>query len=96
MSGPGDLAVLVRIRGRVQGVYYRGWTVEAARGRGLAGWVRNRGDGSVEALFIGPPATVRDMIAACRIGPELAAVVRIEEYPAEDDGSADFRQAPTA
>ena len=96
MSEPGDLAIRVRILGRVQGVYYRGWTVEAARDRGLRGWVRNRTDGAVEALFIGSAAAVREMIEACRSGPELAAVVRIEQHPADDDASTEFRQLPTA
>jgi acylphosphatase len=96
MSAPGDAAMRVRIQGRVQGVYYRGWAVEEARARDLRGWVRNCADGAVEALFIGPEAVVRDMIRACRRGPALAAVVRIDEYPADDDGSVDFRQLPTA
>ena len=96
MSAPGAVALRVRIQGRVQGVYYRGWTVEEATARGLRGWVRNRTDGAVEALFIGPEAAVRDMIRACRQGPPLAAVVRIEEYVGEDDGSVGFRQVPTA
>jgi acylphosphatase len=95
MSTPGDLAVRVRIQGRVQGVYFRGWTVEQAQERGLRGWVRNRTDGAVEALFIGPAEAVRAMIAACRTGPKLAAVVRIDEYLEEDDGSDVFRQLPT-
>jgi acylphosphatase len=95
MSRAGELAMRVRIQGRVQGVYFRGWTVEEARSRGLRGWVRNRADGAVEALFIGPPEAVRGMIAACRRGPELAAVVRIDEYLSHDDGSDDFRQLPT-
>ena len=48
--------VRVVISGRVQGVWYRGWTVDEARARGLDGWVRNRRDGSVEAVFQGPAA----------------------------------------
>jgi acylphosphatase len=96
MSRPGAAAVRVRIRGRVQGVYYRAWTVDEALARGLRGWVRNLRDGAVEALFIGPDAAVADMIRACRGGPPLAAVVRIEEYPTDDDGSVGFRQLPTA
>jgi acylphosphatase len=96
MTGPGAAAVHVRIQGRVQGVAYRAWTVEEARARGLRGWVRNLRDGAVEALFIGPDAAVADMVRACRRGPPLAAVVRIEENPANDDGSVDFRQLPTA
>ena len=96
MSADGTVAARVRIQGRVQGVYYRGWTVEEAKARGLRGWVRNRADGAVEALFIGPEAALRDMIRACRQGPPLAAVVRIEEYPGADDGSVGFRQMPTA
>jgi acylphosphatase len=96
MSGAGVTAVRLRIQGRVQGVAYRAWTVEAARARGLRGWVRNLTDGAVEALFIGPDAAVADMIRACRRGPRLAAVVRIEEYPTDDDGSVGFRQLPTA
>lgn len=96
MTGPGAAAVRVRIQGRVQGVYYRAWTVDEALTRGLRGWVRNLRDGAVEALFIGPDAAVADMIRACRSGPPLAAVVRIEEYPTDDDGSVGFRQLPTA
>jgi acylphosphatase len=96
MSAPDTAALRVRIQGRVQGVFYRSWTVEEARARGLRGWVRNCTDGAVEALFIGPEAVVRAMIRACRRGPELAAVVRIDEYPTDDDGSVGFRQLPTA
>ena len=67
-------SVHVRITGRVQGVGYRAWTVDEARRRGLSGWVRNRADGDVEAVFSGPAATVYDMIAACRRGPFSARV----------------------
>ncbi len=67
-------SVHVRISGRVQGVGYRAWTVDEAQRRGLSGWVRNRADGDVEAVFSGPAATVEDMIAACRRGPFSARV----------------------
>lgn len=67
-------AVSVIIWGRVQGVSYRAWTKEKAEGLGLSGWVRNRPDRSVEALFSGPPETVERMLGLCRKGPLLARV----------------------
>ena len=54
--------VTVRIEGRVQGVYYRAWTYETATSLGLDGWVRNREDGSVEAVFSGSPDVVAEML----------------------------------
>lgn len=66
--------VSVTIRGRVQGVSYRAWTKDKADGLGLSGWVRNRPDKSVEALFSGPPETVERMLGLCRKGPLLARV----------------------
>ncbi|MCO5131236.1 MAG: acylphosphatase [Xanthobacteraceae bacterium] len=77
--------VHVSIRGRVQGVGYRAWTADEARRRGLAGWVRNRRDGSVEAVFSGAGDVVADMLAACRRGPSLARVEAVEASPAGDD-----------
>lgn len=88
-------AVRVRIRGRVQGVWYRGWATDTAEALGLRGWVRNRRDGSVEALFIGSEAVLRDMIEHCRTGPPAARVDSIDEEIVEDDGSTGFRQLPT-
>jgi acylphosphatase len=88
-------AVRLRIEGQVQGVMFRAWTVEEARRRGLRGWVRNRHDGSVEALLIGDAGAVEDMVAACRRGPRLAAVDRVDREEAADDGSAEFHQLPT-
>ncbi len=80
----------------MQGVWFRGWTVDEARARGLDGWVRNRRDGSVEALFAGPPASVADMINACRIGPPSAEVATVEVGErAADPGATGFHQAPT-
>ena len=75
----------VTIRGRVQGVGYRYWVEQQARARGLEGWVRNRRDGSVEALFAGPPDLVSGMIALCRRGPASARVDAVEEEPANAD-----------
>jgi acylphosphatase len=83
------------ITGRVQGVSYRDWTVGEAVRRGLNGWVRNRRDGSVEALFSGPAAEVDGMIEACRVGPPAARVNDIKvsvEAGRPEDG---FRQLPT-
>jgi acylphosphatase len=69
----------VSVRGRVQRVGYRAWTERAALERGLQGWVRNRRDGSVEAVFAGPAAVVEEMIAACRRGPFGAEVAALEQ-----------------
>src|SRR5258708_13425256 len=75
----------VTIRGRVQGVGYRYWVEQQAAARGLEGWVRNRRNGSVEALFAGPANVVADMIALCRRGPSAARVDAVEEEPANVD-----------
>jgi len=69
----------VKIQGRVQGVGYRAWVEHQARLRGLEGWVRNRRDGSVEALFAGPGAVVADMVVSCRRGPSSARVDAVAE-----------------
>ncbi len=90
-----ERAVALRIEGRVQGVWYRGWMVTEADRRGLRGWVRNRSDGSVEALLIGGQAPVAEMIEACRRGPPAARVSAVVERPVADDGSSGFRQRPT-
>lgn len=84
MSGP-IRTVHVRIEGRVQGVGYRAWTERKAKELGLNGWVRNRSDGSVEAVFQGAPATVDAMIDACRRGPS-AAVVKNLALEEEEEG----------
>ena len=93
MEGPLSLRVI--IEGRVQGVWFRGWTVEQARARRLAGWVRNRSEGTVEALFSGPPAAVAAMVQACRRGPPAALVTALSEFPAEVPGESGFRSLPT-
>jgi acylphosphatase len=79
----GSAIVMVTIRGRVQGVGYRYWLEQQAFARGLEGWVRNRRDGSVEALFAGTADAVSAMIASCRRGPGSARVDAIAEEAAD-------------
>lgn len=92
-----EQAVRLSIQGRVQGVWYRAWTVREAQARGLRGWVRNRRDGSVEAVLVGPSAVVGAMIEACRKGPPAA---RVDEVLVTDTAPTDvgpgFEQLPTA
>lgn len=73
------------IRGQVQGVGYRAWLEEQARASGLEGWVRNRRDGTVEALFSGHPTAVADMVALCRHGPPSARVANVVSETADED-----------
>jgi len=84
--------VHVVIEGRVQGVFFRAATRDEARARGLAGWVRNRADGRVEAVFEGDKAVVENMLAWCKKGPPYAYVhhVAIDWQPYLGD-LADFR-----
>jgi acylphosphatase len=88
-------AVHLRIIGRVQGVGFRAWTAYRAERRGLRGWVRNRRDGSVEALVIGEADAVEAMVEACHRGPPMASVDGIERDAADDDGSSGFTMLPT-
>jgi acylphosphatase len=74
----------VTMRGRVQGVGYRAW-VEHQAAHGLEGWVRNRRDGSVEALFAGPEDVVSKVIALCRRGPSSARVAGVEDEAGNQD-----------
>jgi acylphosphatase len=78
----------VSIKGRVQGVGFRAWVEHMALRRGLEGWVRNRRDGSVEAVFAGPAETVAAVIEACRDGPGGSRVDAVDAFPAgpEDVG----------
>jgi acylphosphatase len=89
-------AVRARIHGRVTGVGYRYWTVGQARSLGLDGWVRNRSDDTVELVAVGRPAQVDTLIAACRQGPRLASVTRIDLAEADTgEAGTGFRQLPT-
>lgn len=88
-------AVRVRIQGRVQAVWFRAWTVETATAMGLDGWVRNRFDGTVEALFSGPAELVEKMVAACHEGPPQAVVSAVDVTPGAPDPGPGFRALPT-
>ena len=91
----GQIARRLRITGRVQGVAYRAWTVETARRLGLNGWVRNRSDGSVEALAVGPVSAVEDLIERCRQGPSMARVEDVAVEEAQGIVANGFVQKPT-
>lgn len=84
------------IFGRVQGVFYRNWTVETAKTLGLAGWVRNRLDGCVEAWIEGPQDAVEQMIAFAHQGPPSAAVARIDTNEVPTEALSGFEKRPTA
>jgi acylphosphatase len=78
------------IAGRVQGVGYREWMVREAQRLGVSGWVRNRPDGSVEALVYGGVDAVEELLRSCRRGPRMAAVSRIEEDWADPPDAPGF------
>jgi acylphosphatase len=79
MSDEARIIRHVSIRGKVQGVGFRAFVEHHAHQRNLEGWVRNRKDGSVEAVVAGPEKTVEAMIAACRIGPPSGHVDTLEQ-----------------
>lgn len=85
----------LRIHGRVQGVFFRGWAVDAARALGLRGWVRNRRDGTVEMIVAGEEEPVRLMIERCRQGPSAARVDRVEIEETDEVAEPGFAQRPT-
>ena len=79
------------MHGFVQGVGFRFAVERAARSRGVAGWVRNQLDGTVEAVFEGEPEDVEALVAFCREGPRGAQVERVDVVPESPDGLAGFR-----
>ena len=88
-------SVRVRISGHVQGVWFRGWTVEQAHRLGLTGWVRNRADGTVEAMFQGNDAAIETMVTMCRQGPPAARVGGVTVEPAVPEALTGFEQRAT-
>ena len=80
----------VFVSGTVQGVYYRASTRDAARERGVDGWVRNRDDGRVEAVFEGEEGAVESMVEWCHMGSDAASVERIEVEYDDPEGESGF------
>ncbi len=87
--------VRVRVHGRVQGVGYRYWTERTAGDLGLSGWVRNRSDGGVEAVFSGRAADVDAMVARCQHGPRSAVVASVDVAEEPERPSPGFEVLPT-
>jgi len=85
----------VAITGRVQGVAYRAWAANRAKALGLTGWVRNRRDGSVEAVFKGEEDKVVRMLDECWRGPRSAVVASVVATAIADEGWRDFSVKPT-
>jgi acylphosphatase len=80
----------VIVRGRVQGVFFRDTLRRMAESRRVAGWVRNREDGAVEAVFEGPPDAVESLVRFCHEGPRGAVVDGVEVFDEEPEGAAGF------
>lgn len=89
------MARRVLVDGRVQGVGYRQGCAQTARRLHLSGWVRNRRDGTVEALFEGPVASVVTMLDWCRSGPPMARVTDVRVMDEAPAGHSGFRVSPT-
>jgi acylphosphatase len=89
-------AVRVRIEGSVQGVGFRYWTERAAGELGVTGWVRNRRNGTVEALFCGPAEKVAEMLERCRVGPLAAQVTAVKVLAGGGAAPDSFDVLPTA
>ncbi len=81
----------VIVRGRVQGVFFRDSTRRSAISRSVAGWVQNRPDGAVEAVFEGDPQAVDALVAQSREGPSRAEVEAIEVHDEEPEGLEGFQ-----
>ncbi len=83
-------SVRVRVHGEVQGVFFRDTVSREAERAGVAGWVRNRSDGSVEAHFEGDDEAVDGLLDFCESGPDRASVERVQAEPADAEGRQGF------
>jgi acylphosphatase len=81
----------VVVRGNVQGVFFRDSARRKADTRGVAGWIANRPDGAVEAVFEGDPDAVASLVEFCRNGPRGADVQSIDETSEEPEGLSGFQ-----
>jgi acylphosphatase len=95
VSGTAIQAIHVIVEGRVQGVGYRAFVEREAKKRGLTGWVRNRSDGTVEAVFSGGEEDLQSMIVACHRGPRLSLVRNVRQQPHPQAEWKDFAVWPT-
>ena len=80
-----DVIRHIIVRGKVQGVGYRAWIEGEAVARNLAGWARNRKEGTVEAVLSGPEDAVAALVAKCQYGPGMARVRAVDNEPADKD-----------
>jgi acylphosphatase len=87
--------IRVEIKGRVQGVGYRYWAANQADSLDLDGWVRNRRDGSVEAVFSGKPKAIQAMLALCHKGPTMARVTNVAEFSCDQAVEPGFQTRQT-
>ena len=78
------------VHGRVQGVFFRDATQRRARQEGVSGWVRNRADGTVEAVFEGDPVAVERLVRFCEQGPRGAEVEHVERFDEQPEGLSGF------
>lgn len=90
-----EVAKHIRVRGRVQGVFFRAWTVQQAEALGVSGWVRNRRDGSVEIVAAGAEPAVHSLIERVRQGPPVAEVESLEVDDSPEEVPAGFSKRPT-
>ena len=89
MTGTSAVRATLRIRGKVQGVFYRASTQQEAARRGLTGWVRNEPDGSVQAVVEGPEDQVDGFVRWCHRGPEAADVEAVDDRRSAATGEFD-------
>jgi acylphosphatase len=89
-EGQGRIRARVIARGRVQGVFFRDTARRLAGERGVAGWIRNRPDGAVEAVFEGEPEAVHALVEFCRVGPRSAHVEQVETLAEQPEGLQGF------
>jgi acylphosphatase len=90
-----DHSVRIVVTGRVQGVGYRAWMSGRAEVHGVSGWVRNRRDGTVEAVFIGDEQVVAAIVAECRQGPRMARVEDVAVSAWDGPALEGFAELPT-
>ena len=91
----GKVVQRIEVRGAVQGVGYRWSMAQEARRLGIRGWVRNRHDGSVEAVVQGSPEVIGEIVKWARRGPSSAAIASVDVFPGDGDFTS-FDQWPTA